>query len=731
MLDFSLNRSKETVITRADRALGAGQMELALSLYRQALDRNPRNPPIWIQCGHILKETGKLRQAEAAYRRALSDDPRSADAYLHLGHALKLQDRREEAEGAYVRAFALASSSPEAARELTSFGWTEDQLSQMRQAVEAPIAEKTSATAGQTWAFARKRPSVVTLADRARDAADWESAVRLYRKALDRNPSNPPILVQYGHALKESENLGAAETAYRRAIESAPAVADTHLQLGHVLKLQNRGDEARSAYLRAFILDPDLIAAGQELQDLGWPAEAVDDLRRALTSASRQDVATRHRLSTIALADQARDIGQWERAARLYRKALARKPHNPPIWVQLGHALKESGKLADAEAAYRQALACDPRHADAYLQLGHLLRLTGDSKAAQASYVRAFVLDPAVPHSLQELRRLGWSETRICELHQALADALSNPAREPAMTGDGAAATPMFSVIIPVYDRTWELREALDSLLAQSFRNFEIIIVTDATPPDTLAIVEEYIRKDQRIRAFHYMANSGNACRGRNRGIIEARGEFVSFLDSDDLYYPDTLERVYRIFSEQQVDFVCGNAYFIVDGTRRAGDFVTGSISGGGPINMDRFLRGENPIQTCTVHIRRDLLLKYGGFRIEQRYLEDLELWLRLAHYGCRFYYSPDLLAKYRFHQGNLELRFFDDMDYWLEHMKNNYRRPFEDWGIGPAVDRTIIEQAERHDAVPVWPARVDPEWYLGQYGDVARCALDPLEHFI
>ena len=58
------------------------------------------------------------------------------------------------------------------------------------------------------------------------------------------------------------------------------------------------------------------------------------------------------------------------------------------------------------------------------------------------------------------------------------------------------------------------------------------------------------------------------------------------------------------------------------------GDFVTGTVNEWSPINMDRFMRGENPIQTCTVHVRRDLLLKFGGFRPEQEYLEDLELCL-------------------------------------------------------------------------------------------------------
>ena len=117
----------------------------------------------------------------------------------------------------------------------------------------------------------------------------------------------------------------------------------------------------------------------------------------------------------IPLADRARNGGQWERAAQLYRKALDRNPRNAPIWVQYGHALKQSGelrdpdKLAHAELAYRKALSLNPSSADTYVQLGHVLKLQGKTEEAQAAYLRAFALDPSMLHPLQELSGLGWS----------------------------------------------------------------------------------------------------------------------------------------------------------------------------------------------------------------------------------------------------------------------------------------------------------------------------------
>jgi tetratricopeptide (TPR) repeat protein len=140
----------------------------------------------------------------------------------------------------------------------------------------------------------------------------------------------------------------------------------------------------------------------------------------------------------VDLADRARDAGQWEVAAQLHRKALDRDPRNPGIWVQYGHALKESGglrdpeKLAQAEAAYRRALSLDPGAADTYLQIGHVLKLQGKIEEAQAAFLRAFVLDSSMPHPLQELSGLGRSEAHFFELR--------------AMVGKGVGPLARFSV---------------------------------------------------------------------------------------------------------------------------------------------------------------------------------------------------------------------------------------------------------------------------------------------
>jgi len=288
------------------------------------------------------------------------------------------------------------------------------------------------------------RPSDIALADRARDTGDWETAARHYRTALGRNPDNPPIWVQLGHALKESGHLVPAEAAYRRAIESAPGACDTHLQLGHVLKLQDRKDEARAAYLRAVALDPGWDPARRELSELGWREEELADVQRAVRSAVPSPAPRHRRASPIALADLARDMGHCEEAARFYQKALDRNPRRSEIWVQYGHMLKESGKLTEAERAYRTALRYEPTVADTHLQLGHALKILGHNEAAEGAYLRAFAIDPTLPGPLVELRGLGWSDGERLELRRQVD-------REPAAAAEiRAAVLPIGSPEPPV-----------------------------------------------------------------------------------------------------------------------------------------------------------------------------------------------------------------------------------------------------------------------------------------
>jgi len=124
-------------------------------------------------------------------------------------------------------------------------------------------------------------------------------------------------------------------------------------------------------------------------------------------------------------ADRARDAGEWDLAAGYYREALQAMPSASAIWVQYGHALKESGHIAEAEGAYRRSLSLSPDAADTHLQLGHALKLQRRMGEAEAAYLRSAVLDPALRHPRDELIGLGWTRERIEQQMRASAPAIS------------------------------------------------------------------------------------------------------------------------------------------------------------------------------------------------------------------------------------------------------------------------------------------------------------------
>lgn len=234
---------------------------------------------------------------------------------------------------------------------------------------------------------------------------------------------------------------------------------------------------------------------------------------------------------------------------------------------------------------------------------------------------------------------------------------------------------PMFSIIIPIYDRTWELKDAVNSVLQQTFKNFEIILICDGSPQSTLDIVNELSSHPQ-VRTFIFNDNSGNACRGRNKGIELSKGEFIAFLDSDDLSLPNRLEKTYRLFLEQNADMISASIEFIVDGSRTIDGIKNGEIAY--PTEYDlELLKKYNLMYTCTVAIRKSCLEKYGSFRREMIYREDHELWLRLGYNGCNIVCTRDVLSKYRVHSGNAELKFIAEDDKWYQLMLEIYNKEY------------------------------------------------------
>ena len=120
--------------------------------------------------------------------------------------------------------------------------------------------------------------------------------------------------------------------------------------------------------------------------------------------------------------------------------------------------------------------------------------------------------------------------------------------------------TPKISVIVPVYKAEAYLHRCVDSLLAQTFQDFEILLVDDGSPDKSGEICDEYARKDKRVRVFH--KENGGAGAARKHGVTQAVGEWIMFVDSDDTIPHNAIERLYDLHSKYEADIVCGTVNF-------------------------------------------------------------------------------------------------------------------------------------------------------------------------
>ncbi|ETB63550.1 MAG: hypothetical protein O210_OD1C00001G0001, partial [Parcubacteria bacterium RAAC4_OD1_1] len=231
----------------------------------------------------------------------------------------------------------------------------------------------------------------------------------------------------------------------------------------------------------------------------------------------------------------------------------------------------------------------------------------------------------------------------------------------------------LVTIIIPIYNRTWELRESIESILNQTYKNIELILVTDESPKETISVVEEY-RNNPKVKIFHFYNNTGNAVRGRNKGIKEAKGEFIAFQDSDDIAEKDRIEKSIQFIKKYKVDIVYGGWRAILDGTRLDTGLVDGQKIFSPDCDFDTLKNICVPCQS-TVMVYKKVLHNVGGLNPIMRYREDHELWLRLAYFGYKFKAIPQILTNLRLNKNNNELNFKKDDNHWLDLMFKEYNK--------------------------------------------------------
>jgi glycosyltransferase involved in cell wall biosynthesis len=216
---------------------------------------------------------------------------------------------------------------------------------------------------------------------------------------------------------------------------------------------------------------------------------------------------------------------------------------------------------------------------------------------------------------------------------------------------DFVAANPLVSVIIPAYKVAPFIRETLDSVLGQTFSDYEIIVINDGSP-DTEELESQLEAYAARI-TYIQQPNQG-AGAARNAGLQIARGEFVAFLDGDDLWLPNFLrEQIALINGDGGFDLVYADAVN-VHGARLKRTTNMDVNPSTGLVTAESLISGKCNVITSSVVARRSCILEAGLFDENFPNSQDFDLWLRLAKQGARLNYQKKVLVHRRIYEGSL-----------------------------------------------------------------------------
>jgi len=207
--------------------------------------------------------------------------------------------------------------------------------------------------------------------------------------------------------------------------------------------------------------------------------------------------------------------------------------------------------------------------------------------------------------------------------------------------------SPFISVVVGTHNHARFLPECLSSVKDQTYDNYELIVVDNGSTDDTKEVVKKLAWDKLR---YHYQNDTGSVAGSRNTGIRLAKGEYVAFLDSDDFWYRQKLEKTVEILkNDLEIDILSHHMW--LKGKKRI-------LLKVGPLKKDMFksLLILNRLLGSATVVKKDVLTKISGFDEKKDFVhvEDYETWLRIARAGGKFAFINEALGEYRVHESNL-----------------------------------------------------------------------------
>jgi glycosyltransferase involved in cell wall biosynthesis len=231
---------------------------------------------------------------------------------------------------------------------------------------------------------------------------------------------------------------------------------------------------------------------------------------------------------------------------------------------------------------------------------------------------------------------------------------------------NSALISPLISVILPVYNRASWVARAIDTVLSQTYQNIELLVIDDGSTDDTSRVLESYGSRLRVLKQAHAGAEAA-----RNLGLEHARGAFVAFIDSDDLWYPERLSRQLLCFNRDEVGLVFGNAALVdyrqTPPRRLKLTFFDNVRPSRGRV-MEVFERGCF-VPFSSVLVRRRCFAETCGF-ILGRVAADYLKWLEISAI-YEFDYIPDPIYEYAIHPGGISHNLLETLADRIEAFKD------------------------------------------------------------
>ena len=229
---------------------------------------------------------------------------------------------------------------------------------------------------------------------------------------------------------------------------------------------------------------------------------------------------------------------------------------------------------------------------------------------------------------------------------------------------------PQVSVLMPVYNAERYVAEAVESILLQSFQDFEFLVFDDGSADKSFAIVNGYAKRDDRVHLFR--KKHKGYVPWLNEGLAISRGEFIARMDADDISFPDRFARQVDYLRQHVSCSAVGCGILLIDPD---GSPLCNRIFEGDHDKLDaKQIIGEFPVIAHPASMmRRSSLIKAGGYREEYETMEEFDLWLRLSEQG-RLANLPDVLFKYRQHHQSVNATQAERQKSWADQIMNEAR---------------------------------------------------------